>query len=470
MQLSNLQALLARRSTKPLYAVLLLRLEDPTSARNFLRYLSSKITAGDTPEAVGTPIINLCMSWRAVSALTTGHSDLDTAVGRKQLEPFFVDPHQAPDSLALADQLGFVGPSAPNNWWDNFTSGDIDLAIYIGCDTDDERENILADLRSKATRGGFAELPIAAFAGGAVAGYLPAGGRLHFGYRDGITTPEVDWDDTARPGAVNLREFVLGYRTKDYPTAPFAAGAWQDLVQDGSFACFTWIHQDAASFENYLATHAAAMAPAAFAGDPKEWLAAQLVGRWRDGSPLIRHPDVPPPQPDFDDDFGYDQDTDGARCPIGAHIRVVYSRDQPLTFPNKARFPKGPPRLIRRGFSYGPPLQGTTDDGKDRGLFGVFLCARINEQFYSILRWMQQTSFSGVFDRVATGRNGQDNLTGSRLPGGENRTPNTSIVGRSDPSVAIGSLLPFIRYKGVAVLFLPSINAINCLTSDYLAS
>jgi hypothetical protein len=107
-------------------------------------------------------------------------------------------------------------------------------------------------------------------------------------------------------------------------------------------------------------------------------------------------------------------------------------------------------------------LASAEDDGRDRGLFGLFLCARVNEQFYTVLRWMQQTGFSDVFDRAKPGRAGQDRLTGSRLPGGENRTPDSNIPVTESTSI---SLQPFIRYKGVAVLFVPSIAALRELAA-----
>jgi deferrochelatase/peroxidase EfeB len=465
VQVGNLQALLVRHSDKPFYAVPLFRLGDPGGGRDFLKALLPRIASGGTAVDAGTAQLNVFVSWRAIAALAAGHPRLDPALGRRQLEVFFTDPTQAPDSLAMAGQLGFVGPSAPAHWWADFRTADIDFAVYAGCDSEQHRDDILAQLRATAAAAGLSELTLPSFPGQAAAGYLPAGGRLHFGYRDGITAPDVDWEDAGRPGAVNLREFLLGYRTDDYPTTPFADGPWHDFARDGSFACLTWLYQDVAAFEAFLSRNAAALAPSLPGVDAKEWLAAQLMGRWRDGSPLIRHPDKPPPVPDLDDAFGYADDPTGARCPLDAHIRIANCRDQPFSFPNESRFPKGPPRLIRRGFSYGEPLASTEDDGRDRGLFGVFLCARVNEQYYSVLRWMQQTQFSDLFDDAKPGRAGQDRLVGSRLPGGENRTPDADIIATAGGVSTKISLQPFIRYRGVAILFVPSMAALRDLAA-----
>ncbi|MGR8964198.1 hypothetical protein [Rhizobium leguminosarum] len=459
VQLANLQSVISRRSLKPLYAVLLFRVGETAQLRAFLRDLLPRIGSGDTIETADVPVMNVFMSWRAISTLVAGHPYLDPTIGRRQFEPFFTDPLQAPDSLAMAEQLGFTGPSAPEHWWAEFRSGDIDLAVYLGCNDDEERQRNIFELREAASSMDLTELTLPSFPGSAITGYTPAGGRLHFGYRDGITTPDVDWEDNGRPDAVNFREFVMGYPTADYPTTPYPEGPWRDFARDGSFACLTWIQQDVTGFESFLSRHAPSVAPSLPESDPREWLAAQLMGRWRDGSPLVRHPGSPPSVPDMDNAFGYIGDPTGAQCPFGAHIRVAHSRDQPLSFANKSRFPKGPPRLIRRGFSYGEPW--ISDDDKDRGLFGIFLCSRVNEQFYTVLRWMQQTEFSPVFDDAKPGRAGQDMLIGSRLPGGTNRMPDSDIHVAVGDTRATISLQPFIRYRGAAVLFVPSMASLR---------
>lgn len=463
ISLASLQAPLTRRSGKALYAVLLFKLGVPDDAREFLRRLLPRISPGDVQETAGTPLLNVFLSWRAVATLVTGNPELDSAVGRRHFEPFFTDPLQAPDSLAMAGQLGFTGPSAPEHWWADFGTADIDLAVYLGCDTEQERLDLLEELRSAASVLGLVALTLPTFPHGAVTGYLPPGGILHFGYRDGITTPKVDWNGSRAQGTVDFREFLLGYPSDDYPTAPYPDGPWRNFARHGSFACLTWIQQDVAGFNAFLAENGV-RTPAPEGTNREEWLAARLLGRWRDGSPLARYPDAPPAQPDFDDHFGYASDPAGVRCPLDAHIRIANSRDQGLSSANSSRFPQGPPRLIRRGFTYGDPLSGSVDDQKDRGLFGIFICARINEQFYTVLRWMQQTDFSDAFDSVRPGRSGQDRLLGTRLPGGGNRAPNITIGLSSDNSLT-GSSENFIRYRGVVPLFIPSVETLQILSA-----
>jgi len=80
-----------------------------------------------------------------------------------------------------------------------------------------------------------------------------------------------------------------------------------------------------------------------------------MMGRWRDGTPLVLSPDRPDPRLASSNDFGYaTQDPDGHRCPFSAHIRIVNPRDTPLD----PAAVEGVPRVLRRGMAYGPPLQG----------------------------------------------------------------------------------------------------------------
>ena len=63
----------------------------------------------------------------------------------------------------MADQLGFAGRSAPAHWWASFRTEDIDLAVYAGCDNDQQRKSVLAELRSASAAGGLSELIVPSF-------------------------------------------------------------------------------------------------------------------------------------------------------------------------------------------------------------------------------------------------------------------------------------------------------------------
>jgi deferrochelatase/peroxidase EfeB len=462
--IDNIQALVVRSSAKPLVNVLLFRLADAGAARQFVREYAARVPRGAAGDVAGRPEFHLLFSWSGLEKLLRGHPALDVAQGRRAFEVFFADPTQAPGSLAMARQLGFIGASAPERWWDGrFVADEIDLAIYAGFDTE-QKAQALADLRAAAARFGLTELALPAFPDGALGGNRPGDGRLHFGYRDGITAPDIDWSDSGRANAVDLREILVGYPNDDYPTSPQRGGPWQDFARDGSHVALAWIYQDVATFNQFLQQNSTKAPPNVPRELAQEWIAAKMLGRWRDGSPLSKFPDAPPNPPEPSNDFGYAGDPGGLKCPITAHIRVANGRDQPLKFANQVRFPKGAPRVIRRGFSYGPKLEGLADDGVDRGLVGLFCFARVNEQFYTVLRWLQKTDFSDAFKTIPDGLESQDGLFGNRGFPGANKAYHIPAANGS----AITLQLPdFIRYKGVAVFFAPSMKALEVLSSDF---
>lgn len=451
--LADIQSLVVRPAPQPRTFVLLFGFGDAEPARAFLRWCLPQVpsAAGD-PGAVAEPL-HLSLTWAGLARLCRG--DLDPDDGARQLEPFFVD--QTPDHPAVAPTLGFVGTSAPERWWDGrFGNTRIHLAVHASFADDAGAEAGVARIRAAAAGFGLSELRVPSFDGGVMNGARPAGGILHFGYRDGITAPDIDWADDGS-ARVDCREILLGYPNKDYPTPPIAPGPWRELVRDGSIACVAWIHQDVAAFNRLLEEEGGRLAGAA-GGDPREWLAARIMGRWRDGSPTVRWPDAPPPAPDLDDGFGYAGDPGGERCPLNAHIRVVHARDDRLTSPVRSRFPKGPPRFMRRGFTYGPGLDGTVDDGRQRGIVGTFLCARVNEQFYTVLRWMQATTFANGFHTEPYNTAMQDALIGQRgLPGADPRLP----LGGARPAATMRDVVTF---RGVACLLMPSLAALHRLS------
>lgn len=385
---------------------------------------------------------------------------LDPNIGRTELDLGFTD--RTPDHPGLQDQLGFTGSSTPELWWNRqFASSDIHLAVFASCDSSSQMEQTLSAIRLDAERFDLTELKLDTFANGAMSGERPEGGILHFGYRDGITSPAIDWFDTNEFGGVDFREFVMGYPSDSYQVAPIKPGPWRDLVTDATFACVAWIHQDVAAFNRFLTDNSALGNGSAAAGNEKEWLAAKMMGRWRDGSPIVRHPQAPPDPTDFDNGFDFSDDPTGIRCPLTAHIRVVNPRGDKLTFPNVSRFPGGPPRFIRRGFTYGPKLDGTEDDGAERGLVGIFMCARINEQFYTALRWINQTGFAEGLHRKPYTETMQDALFGSR----SKPKVDPRIVIAVDNATTVEAALPsFITFRGVCNFLLPGKRSLTKLS------
>lgn len=455
--LDRIQSLIVQSAPQPRCFVLLFRLGPPDGARRFLRQWLPYVPSAAADSASFPNPVFLSLTWQGLARLCEGDPDLDPGEGVRRLERWFVD--QTPDHPAVARDMGFLGESAPQRWWNqSFTNADIHLAVHAFFAGEAEADAGVGELRTSARAAGLEELELPTFAERALNGRRPAGGILHFGYRDGISGPDVDWADDGS-GSVSFREFLLGYHNDDYPVDPFAPGPWRELVRDGSFACIAWIYQNVAAFNRYLDEASRPLQEVVAPALARGWLAAKLMGRWPDGSPISRWPLARPEQPDLDDKFGFEDDPVGERCPLNAHIRIVNTRNQPLSFANRARFPKGPPRFLRRGFSYGPELAGAKDDGRQRGIVGTFFCARINEQFYTTLRWMQKTEFAPGFERPPYTEGMQDALFGCReKPGSDPRLP----LGPAGAG-AILQLRDFITYRGVTALLTPSLPALEKL-------
>jgi hypothetical protein len=210
-----------------------------------------------------------------------------------------------------------------------------------------------------------------------------------------------------------------------------------------------------AAFNRFLADNASRLAPTLgmSVSDASDWLAAKMLGRWRDGRPLVLAPNKVGPPVNPEDNFNYSQDKQGQRCPFSAHIRVVNPRDEVI---KEADAPV--PRVLRRGMPYGPDLEGngTEDDRVDRGLIGLFLCVDLREQFEKLMDWINRNDFSGVF----TDLRAQDPLLGNReLP----LASTEFIIPTPSGPVRATGLTTFVRGRGTAYFLFPSMQALRQL-------
>jgi deferrochelatase/peroxidase EfeB len=326
-----------------------------------------------------------------------------------------------------------------------------------------------------------------------------------FGFADGISQPQIDWPQE-RDVAANLidysnvaalGEFLLGYRNEydkytDRPlidagatTAglPVAEDAPQkkDLGRNGTYLVMRQLRQDVRSFWQFVRSQAD--------GDPREAekLAAAMVGRTKEGDPLvpIQNHAIPGIGPKPDEvrlnQFSFDQDTAGVRCPFGAHVRRANPRN--ADFPGRergllrlvaalglrrkefrddlmsaVRFH----RILRRGREYGPglspmdALRPAPPDERERGLHFICLNANIARQFEFLQNaWIMGTKFSGL-----TGES--DPLLGNRepIPG----CPVTDTFTRPENGGLrrqVTGVPQFVTVCGGAYFFLPGLRALR---------
>src|SRR5579859_2577482 len=86
-------------------------------------------------------------------------------------------------------------------------------------------------------------------------------------------------------------------------------------------------------------------------------LAAKCVGRWPSGAPLVKTPVRDDRSFARSNDFSYANDPRGLSCPIGSHIRRTNPRDSLEAGPAESVAVVNRHRIIRRGRSYGTPLE-----------------------------------------------------------------------------------------------------------------
>lgn len=445
----NVQGLIFQSYNYAVVGHFFFKFPDGAAAREFLNEWIPRVTSAAVDiTANPEPLINIALSWQGIQK--TGAVD-ERPGAMRATEAFRSDFRDRPNPKAMRDG----GDSAPANWWKGkFVSQDVDVALLCYCRSAESLAQHTSAIRASANRHGLKEL-IPSNDGAPLTGNLAAKGILHFGYQDGISQPQVNWDDDpARTDLMDLRRFVLGYgedRTKPIPDRE----PWTGLVRDGSYLVLRWIYQDVAKFNKFLRERSAALWPGMPTNAAQELLAAKMMGRWRDGTPLVLFPDAPQAKPNcMRNDFTYAMDPDGERCPFSAHIRIANRRDDELKDRNKSMFPPGTPRVLRRGSSYGSTLEGEEDDGIDRGLIGIFLCTDIESQFFALMRWINETNFHAK----VTNLHGQDPLFGNRSTLDRSDTFEFQVDGRKH---ILTGLQDFIRTQGVLNLLLPSVSALK---------
>lgn len=284
--------------------------------------------------------------------------------------------------------------------------------------------------------------------------------REPFGFRDGIMQPHVAGTPRTRGSndvEVPAGEFVLGYPNAyaELPPSPIGEGGF-DLGKNGSYLVYRKLRQDTSGFWRHMLDRARAEGDRSGAATK---LAAQLVGRWPSGAPLVSYPDHDPGPGAEKESFAFAAvDPDGTKCPLGAHIRRANPRDMLAPSPDESRRAVERHRLLRRGRPYGPiangtPLERAAPDGHERGLVFIALNASFRRQFEFVQQtWLNNPKFGGLYDE-------RDPLTASGLPpeGQHYSIPGTPARRR------LSCLPSFVTVRGGGYFFVPSLRALEWL-------
>jgi len=481
-------------------AYLLLQVRDAASARAWLA--QAPVTDAADRKPIPATALQIALTREGLEAL---HVPQNIIAG---FSPEFLSG-MAGDANR-SGRLGDTGANAPAAWkWGvDSRAPHVLVMLFAEDNLDAFEQSVTGALFHEA----FAEI--------ARLGTADLGGREHFGFIDGISQPLPDWGRTRTVTAngnqldygnlVCLGEFLLGYPNEynRYTERPVLDGSdaasgslpdaedqpgKKDLGRNGTYVVMRQLSQDVRAFWQYVDENTRALHETGYN------LAEIMVGRrLEDGAPLVplisskipgvgdagspakRQKDVQQNQ------FTYESDPEGTRCPIGAHIR----RGNPRTV-DLPGHPKGIlgqlthmlgfgetdiredaaasvrfHRVLRRGREYGPALSPgeallpAPPNDPERGLHFLALNANIERQFEFVQNaWMARTKFDGLTEE-------SDPLLGNREPVAGCPFTNTfSIPQEGKVRKRLMEMPQFVTVLGGAYFFMPGIRALRYLSN-----
>ena len=295
----------------------------------------------------------------------------------------------------------------------------------------------------------------------------------HFGFRDGVSQPNIQGfnmhqkDDQHGGGRLlpdgswaplPPGEFLFGHVDVmgEIPLAPVPPA----LSRNGSFMVQRKLEQDVDGFRDYLKQKAEQVSSSDDEVVKADYLAAKIVGRKRDGTPLANAKEL--------NDFRYMNDLAGTQCPLGAHMRRANPRDA-LGLSKEVCKKNGSTlvdrhRVLRRAITYGEPVpagakqKDINPDGQ--GLMFMTLQTSITRQFEFVhQQWINfgnDLNQGKERDPLVGIQNGRGRLA---IPGGTEK-----------PTVVCGSLPQFVTTRGGDYFFLPGVGAFDRLADGAFRS
>lgn len=259
----------------------------------------------------------------------------------------------------------------------------------------------------------------------------------HFGFADGISQPRYFTEDP-RTSPVDLQPLSL-VLVKD----PFTNKEDENY---GSFLVYRKLEQDVDGFNSKvaeLASHLNLNANQEGKITKEDFAGALVVGRFKDGTPLVKSDVRLGESPAFND-FRYEHiDRAAHKCPFHAHIRKTNPRGQGILVAEKGRF------ITRRGIPYGK--QDSTDK---KGLLFMCFQSNLKMQFNLIQKkWANAPGFP-----LFRGKPGIDALIGQGHEGGQSWPKQYS----SEEEIRF-DFAGFVKMKGGEYFFAPSIGFLRSL-------
>ena len=409
----------------------------------------------DAPRRKPDYCLNVAITWPGMIALEV--KDRVPTLSFKSFGAFLAG------AAERAELVGDTGASGPKNWIGDFGKGSDHVLVTLHAISPDAMTTYSDRLSALFAEGGaFRELwrydgmalmemkdgkPVPTF-------------KVHFGYTDGISVTTIrggperyppDRQQQCEPWLFVLQDAAENY----FVPEP------RELGVNGSFAVFKMIETDVVGFENFLQSNKDKIDP--------ELLAAKMCGRWRNGVPLALSPEtdspaggIPPEQLNNYEYVNADGSGDprGVHCPVGAHMRRINPRGQPVAGQGQPGGSNNTHRLIRRGLPYGPVFDPMKPhEGIERGLLGYFINSSIENQYEFVLgHWVNDSEFAGA---VRLPPKSKDPVIGTQDP-----AESIFVISQANgaPPIKIAGFSSFTKTRAAAYCFLPSITAIKFIS------
>ena len=454
--------------------------EGEAEAKRWLKALESKIEYGN--DGLRESVTQIAFTAGGLTKL---------GLDGKEMDGFPMAFSQGP--ARRSDILGDIKEDSPENWsWGG--DSDVDAVVLLYDMTTESHKSSVDYINTNSMTNGVDLEEI---------GLLDIDKKdrtEHFGFVDGVSQPIIRGVGRAKSSDKGLNivepgEFILGYHNNRgyFPHSPkipvasdhnsYLANARvladsdsdsesepkRDFGLNGSYLVVRQLEQNVPGFNKFVSQKSASLNKLNHDGVPNDltseqleiWLKAKMVGRWPDGTSLIRYPNKPgkgwkkdgKATPDNSFHLGQD-DPLGHKVPLGSHIRRTNPRDSFNPGSDEQMSITNRHRILRRGRLYGERFDPKGGDEKEkRGLLFMCLNSDIERQFEFIQQsWMLARRFQGLDAELdpVVGRGGVNGRF--TIP-----TPHGPVI--------VSGIQRFVSVCGSGYFFLPSRRSIRYLAN-----
>ena len=274
----------------------------------------------------------------------------------------------------------------------------------------------------------------------------------HFGFVDGVSNPRFMKADLAA-------DFANGGFSRYDPSAPLNLVLSKDPGGGpngyGAYIVFRKLQQNVKGFAGKLNELAMALSEASGKAVSPEYAGALAIGRFKDGTPISEQSQDG--WTNLFNNFNFDDDTEGRRCPLHAHIRKTNPRGDTMRQFDAPQTIERSRRIVRRGISYGSTEMSPSKEWTDAGLLFMSAQADIEQQFF-----FQQNTWSNRDSFVRKGV-GIDPVIGQPREG-TSRVPQKWSTKWGTPGEPVEfQLNDVVRMRGGEYFFVPSISSLKAL-------